>query len=298
MSTDRDTTRIVRSWLDEGVTALPDRVLDAVLDQVPATHQRRPAWPAWRSNRMSRMTRFLIAAAAVLVVAVVGYNLLPARPSSIGGEPTPGPTASPTNPPSPTPIAPLPSGSMAAGTYLVAGPVTLVPYSLTVPAGWSGGDGATRGDPGTTGVLLTTWVITDIYSDACHWQGKLVPIADGAALVAAFEAQLGPIHSSPVNTTIGGLPATKITFTLSAKFSTSTCDGGAAADHLLRLWPDPGPNENGGWFIKPGQTMNVFVVEAKSQVMVLFTDQNEASSAADVATLGQVLDSVEFHPAP
>ena len=35
MSPDRDTTRIVRSWLEEGVTALPDRVLDAVLDQAP-----------------------------------------------------------------------------------------------------------------------------------------------------------------------------------------------------------------------------------------------------------------------
>jgi hypothetical protein len=31
MSTDRDTTRIVRSWLEEGVAALPDRVLDTVL---------------------------------------------------------------------------------------------------------------------------------------------------------------------------------------------------------------------------------------------------------------------------
>ena len=41
MSTDRDVTRIVRSWLEEGVTALPDRVLDAVLDQLPATPQRR-----------------------------------------------------------------------------------------------------------------------------------------------------------------------------------------------------------------------------------------------------------------
>jgi len=42
MSTDRDTTRIVRSWLDEGVTVLPDRVLDAVLDQVPATPSAEP----------------------------------------------------------------------------------------------------------------------------------------------------------------------------------------------------------------------------------------------------------------
>ena len=28
MSTDRETTRAVRSWLDDGVTKLPDRVLD------------------------------------------------------------------------------------------------------------------------------------------------------------------------------------------------------------------------------------------------------------------------------
>ena len=53
MSTDRDTTRIVRSWLEEGATALPDRVLDAVLDQVPATPQRRPLWPAWRFRQMN-----------------------------------------------------------------------------------------------------------------------------------------------------------------------------------------------------------------------------------------------------
>ena len=53
MSTDRETTRIVRSWLEEGATALPDRVLDAVLDQVPATRQRRARWPAWTFRVMT-----------------------------------------------------------------------------------------------------------------------------------------------------------------------------------------------------------------------------------------------------
>ena len=53
MSTDRDTTRIVRSWLEEGATALPDRVLDAVLDQVPTTRQRRARWPAWLFRLMA-----------------------------------------------------------------------------------------------------------------------------------------------------------------------------------------------------------------------------------------------------
>lgn len=75
MSTDRETTRIVRSWLEEGVTALPDRVLDIVLDQVPATPQRRSWWPARRIARMNRILPASIAAAAVVVVAVVGYNV-------------------------------------------------------------------------------------------------------------------------------------------------------------------------------------------------------------------------------
>jgi hypothetical protein len=106
MSTDRETTRVVRSWLDDGVTKLPDRVLDAVLDQVPTTPQRRSGWSAWRSYRMNTYVRVAVAAAAVLVVAVVGYQLLP-RNGGPGGQPT---------------VAPSPSPSLLAkGTFVVAG---------------------------------------------------------------------------------------------------------------------------------------------------------------------------------
>ena len=79
MSTDRDVTGIVRSWLEEGATALPDRVLDSVLDQLPATSQRRPWWPARRFREMNNVWKLAIAAAAVVVVAIVGINLLPGR---------------------------------------------------------------------------------------------------------------------------------------------------------------------------------------------------------------------------
>ena len=91
MSTDRETTRLVRSWLEEGVTALPDRVLDAVLDQVPATPQRR-LWSAWRPNEMNAYAKLLAGAAAVLVVAIVGYQFLPGRGPGSGASVAPSPT--------------------------------------------------------------------------------------------------------------------------------------------------------------------------------------------------------------
>ena len=91
MSTDRETTLAVRSWLEEGVTRLPDRVLDSVLDQVPATPQRRSWWPARRFNDMKTYAKLIAAAAAVLVVAFVGYQLLP-RNGGIGGQPTVAPS--------------------------------------------------------------------------------------------------------------------------------------------------------------------------------------------------------------
>src|ERR671910_685423 len=55
---DRDQLeRVVRSWLDEGVTQLPDRILDAVLDQVPATPQSRAIW--WPVRRLAVMNSAL-----------------------------------------------------------------------------------------------------------------------------------------------------------------------------------------------------------------------------------------------
>jgi hypothetical protein len=107
MSTDRDTTRIVRSWLEEGVTALPDRVLDAVLDQVPATPQRRPSWPTRRFPPMNRIFLTAGAAAAVLVVAIVGYRLL-LNPNGVGPQPSPSLTPSAIPPPTPSSLPPNP----------------------------------------------------------------------------------------------------------------------------------------------------------------------------------------------
>ena len=98
MRTDPDVTRAVRSWLDEGVDRLPERVLDSVLDAVPSTPQRRSWWPAWRNQPMNNIVRVAAVVAAVVVAGLVGIRLLPS-----GGVGSPAPTASPTPSPSPGP---------------------------------------------------------------------------------------------------------------------------------------------------------------------------------------------------
>ncbi len=103
MSADREVTRIVRSWLEEGVTALPDRVLDNVLDLVPATRQRRARWPAWRLPEMNTQIRIAVAAAAVVIAIGGGILLTRPGPSTGIGPATasPSPTVSSAAVPSP-----------------------------------------------------------------------------------------------------------------------------------------------------------------------------------------------------
>ena len=110
MSTDREVTRIVRSWLEDGVNVLPDRVLDTVLDRVPATPQRRAWWPARRVQRMNTMLKVALAVAAVVAIVVAGINILPKSGGVGGTAPAPSSaTPSPTAAPSPSPTSSLAS---------------------------------------------------------------------------------------------------------------------------------------------------------------------------------------------
>jgi hypothetical protein len=126
-----DATRIVRLWLEEGVTALPDHVLDTVLDQLPATSQRRSSLLARRSPTMNKFVTIGLAAAAVVVAAFLGYQLL--FGPNVGGPPVPSP--SPSVEPSVAPSAGPSTADSALGP-----PGTAVqaadfsePFTFTVP---------------------------------------------------------------------------------------------------------------------------------------------------------------------
>ena len=95
MTHERDIEHILDVWFADGPTEAPDRALDAVADRI----ERQPQQPAWRlhlrETHVNRYLKPLLAVAAVLVVAVIGYRLLPA--GGVGGTSTasPSPSASP-----------------------------------------------------------------------------------------------------------------------------------------------------------------------------------------------------------
>lgn len=303
MRTDPEATRIVRSWLEEGVTALPERVLDAVLDQVPTTPQRRSAWPPRRVTDMSNPLKIAGGLAAVLVVAFLGFNLLP-RSGGSGGPPatvTPTATIAPTEAPTPTSTAvrSLPPGSLEPGTYRIDDPGdTAVPYTVTVPAGWSGrSDGYVfkNGDaPGELG--LSPFNVTHVYTDACDAEGTLTAIGPTVDdLLVALAEQDGSDASSPVDVVVGGYPAKQVAMSIADGLDTSMC---RYPDEGIQIWADPAET---GFFAIPvedeARAWPAYIVDVDGSRAVLLTSAPDASSSpGDIAELEAIVASITFVP--
>ena len=90
MKRSSDIDRVLEIWMVDGPAAIPDRVVDVVAARIGLQRQRRP-WPLLGRTNVTTPIKLIAALAAALVVAVVGYNLLPGIKGS--GGPSPSPTA-------------------------------------------------------------------------------------------------------------------------------------------------------------------------------------------------------------
>jgi hypothetical protein len=244
---------------------------------------------------MSRFVTIAGAAATFILVALVGYNLLP----SIGGVGGPGKTASPTATPaaSPTATAPpsvltLPTGSvpvpLVAGTYLASAPFT-VKVGFTLPEGWQGNVGGPyflaieRATPRTGGIYLS--VLGNVYADACHSERGLASPPIGPTereLVTALTHLSGVTASTPVDVTIAGYAATS--FTLTPAVSPATCTGGTAS-----LWQLPlGSSIN----LSAGQTDRILVFTVGATRIAAEVAGYDTQAPSMVAEVQAVLDSM------
>jgi hypothetical protein len=292
--------------MEEGRTRLPDHVLDAVLDQLPATPQRRPGWSARRIADMNPIAKYAIATAAVVVIAIVGLNLLGARgTNNVGGSPpSPSPVASPPTSaatsaaPSSSllPITPS-SGAIAPGKYRWTSPsggeVTFV-----VQDGWNGRPESSIGKrEATTDDVGFGWstpgTINDVdrvYTDACFSENKLNPIGDTAAdLVAALDAQ-NSTDAVVADVAAGSVTGKRVAIDEAPGVDRSKCRHGA--DGPLQIWADAA--ENTYFALAPGHRGLVYVFDVNGQRSVFNAALGPDATAADVAEIDAIVRSLEF----
>ncbi|MEO8639275.1 MAG: hypothetical protein ABI458_05090 [Chloroflexota bacterium] len=304
MTRDDDFIGQLEGYLDEyeGLTPLPDAVRNAIRAELPTT--RQIGWlakPMRRFNFMnSSMVRFGLAAAAIVLVVLLGIRLLPG--ANVGSDATPTPEPTPTV----TPLA-LRPGLLEPGTYVMSNvdpPIrTSVQFTFTVPAGWS----ARPDDLYISKQLRTSsgelsfvpWVVTHVYADACHSEGTLTAVGPTVDdLVAALVDQANSDATAPVDVEVGGYPAKFITMSVPTDLIGSTC---RFPGMLIQIWADPAETD---FFALPVDPANpaadsgsaAYIVDVNGERVVILSGYTSGSSAADIAELESIIGSIHFEP--
>jgi hypothetical protein len=294
MHSDADVTRIVQSWLRTDEHESADRVLDDVLALLDTTPQRRPRWLAQRSAQMNTFAKLAMAAAAVVVVAIVGINLLPSEGSSrVGGgsSPTssPSPSASPAASPEPAAVFP-PAGKLAVGRYAMT--KGGVPFTIGVSTtDWeSNGDfGINKGaGVGPTDASFIFWLQTPVgvFSDPCNGT-KGPPVGLSAAkLASAVTAVPGTdVVAGPRDVTVGGHPAKRVVIRIREDIGCSPND--------FYLWYAPRA-DLARYATQIGSTISVWIVDVDGKLVWIDGETYKGAGLQPQRDIERIIDSIQF----
>ena len=229
MNQHRDTEQLLDAWMRDGPTVAPDRVLDVVVDRIERQGQR-PVWRLdWRRYTMNPTIKLAAAALAVVVVAVIGYNLLPAGSPNVG-RPLPTATTSPTPIVTATPSFNVEGpcggalstcrGSLAAGTYTSREMDPALTFAI--PTGWYNKFDQPRGYGLESGPNTSLEVQRDLVvarADCVEAPDPAVGTT-ASAMVQALAARPGLDTTEPAPITVGGLSGFMIDVTLAADWTT------------------------------------------------------------------------------
>jgi len=285
--TENDFDRTARLWLQDGPSQLADRVLEAALDEIHATRQRRAWWPARRFPSMGNVMR-LAALAAALVVAVAGMNLF--LPGGGLGLPQVSPT------PMPTPRGTLVVGDVVplpAGTYVTADDF-LVRVTFTVPADWDGHLGgpylADLGRQYGPGAVLIS-IFDKLYADPCQYKGLLDPSPGPSVddLATALASVPGLNATTPTDVTFAGYQGKQLTLTAPASFDACTL----SPEGTFQVWQLP---LGGNYEMAPGQHDRVWILDVDGQRIVISAIEAPGQSPQDKADVQGILDSIRLAP--
>ena len=297
MNGNTDFDRIAQSWLQDGPTEMPDRSLQAALDEVHVTSQQRFG-AARRTFNMNGNAFRLAAGAAVGLLIFVAGGIYLGNNSSGGVGGTPAATPSPTSTP-----APLPSeGVIQPGRYRLGSKEVSVPatMSITVPSGWSAGGAITKNygseDAADAGPALGEWQISNRFNDACtdHTLFEPAPGPGIDELLATLASQPG-IEAGPItDVTVFGYRGKSVELTVATDIATCPVDSGNDPLSGFWLWASPDGDRR---YVQGSDEMDrIYAVDVDGTRFTFFARIPARTTAADRAELQAVIDSIGIEP--
>ena len=307
MTQQRDIERLLDLWFSDGPTESPDRVIDVVADRI----ERQPQRPAWRFHlreiHVNTMLRAGIAVAAVVVVAFIGFELLPGQ-SGVTGGPAPTPTSIVTASQS---AAPSPSGSSAATECVngqgcpspfPGGPVTSSAFtpklSYTAPAGYTEfsdvaqayGVGTAPGSaPGGFFILRDPAPSTD--TNGCEGDPNPIGALTVDSISSAFAADKRFQVTTPTPVTIG--PYSGKTFDLQlASAWTGTCPWSSGKPGAMVVTVNTGltPTSPSYGIAQGDPSLRIYLLDVAGSPMWIQVDKSTADQVLPV------LQTLSFAP--
>jgi hypothetical protein len=299
MTASRDPERLIRAFLDEGLTELPDRVYDAVRSDIDRTRQRVVIVP-WRTPQMNTYAKLAIGVAAVAVVAVVGINLLPGGGAGVGGTSTvsPSPSPLPLASPSPSPLPGpgiWPTGALQPGRHEAT--MNGITFSFDLPtSGWSSVlfkgmlTKGTEPNPDFRWIGLGMEGPPGVATDPCAGKARLVgPSVDD--LATAMTTIPDTQASGPVDVTVGGLPAKLVQLTIDADMACRPSDEALQQPDALSSFNLYG--EGTTYPVTLDSVIKEWVLEVDGKRVIIHSDQAAPDPEIE-REIQQIVDSIQF----
>ena len=304
MTHERDIEHILGHWLADGPDMAPDRVLDAVADRI----ERQSQQPAWRlrlkETPVNGILKPLLAVAAVIVVAVIAYNVLPFGSRGVGGQPSasPSPSASQISSPSAAAIV-CDSGSTGCAGPLAAGVHTTDIFkpvlAFTVPDGWTNSFQTARAynlQPPGRGFffqVLSQVAIPEQSAD-CSAQRKAGVGNSVTDWVDFLTSHPGLRAGSPTPVTVGAYEGVSVSVRVDPTWA-NTCP--AAIGPAVILVTDNGASPDRTTWIDDQRT-TLTIVDVAGETVIIRTESAPSANAeaADNETVKPIIESMRFTP--
>lgn len=259
---------------------------------------------------MNTPLRIALAAAAVLVVAVLGLNFIP-RQGGVGGptvtaSPSPILSLAPSATPSPSPSASrgalrAPQDmdiSLSPGAYQVAAPFA-VPFTISFPTSWTpksltvGDASFAKVDPSTGNTMWVTLDLIDgVFADPCNsGSGPAKAPKTVAGVVQALTHMVGFTAGPVTDVLVGGHPAKHVVIKNAINTDTAGCTQGP----MLPIWTFRGGSATGAG-TNGGLTEELWIVDVGGTILVIDGETSDTTTAADRLEPRTIVASVTFQP--